>query len=218
MGSDAETPLLFDAEANPAHVDHSGAGCSEHHHICARCSSELESPGSKVSTLRHILMIVAITLSCIMFILSVAEMSSVWRFKGPSILQIFVALWTDVTITFLALLLYAGRRGDSRLGRTTVQIHVLTALACSWIIFMFAMLTQNPGACAWRSGPAACGLFTTVHVLSWFLIFVLCAAAHATYRRAVAIHGATMVPLPTPILVPAWRLSHMAGGEGSVKL
>jgi len=32
------------------------------------------------------------------------------------------------------------------------------------------MLTQNRSACEWRSGPATCGLFTTVHVLSWFLI------------------------------------------------
>ncbi|KAJ7103799.1 hypothetical protein C8R44DRAFT_987998 [Mycena epipterygia] len=217
---DSETQPFLDTEVGPVYVhDH-----SQPHHLCARCSSDLASQdykGSKSLTLRHILISVAIALSCMMFILSVAEMGSAWRFKAPSIVQLFVALWTDVTITFLALLLYAGRRGDSRptMGRTTVQIHVLTALACSWIIFMVAMLTQNSGACAWRSGPAACGLFTTVHVLSWFLIFVLFTAAYATYRRAVTIHGTTMVPLPvTPTLVPAWRVSHIAGGEGSVKI
>lgn len=84
-----------------------------------------------------------------------------------------------------------GRRRDSghKLSRSIVQIQLLCALACSWIsthilstldthsprrrlclVFMIAMLTQNRSACEWRSGPATCGLFTTVHVLSWFLI------------------------------------------------
>lgn len=88
-----------------------------------------------------------------------------------------------------------GRRRESRrkLGRTNVQIKVMSALAFSWIstqtsglhskhlltipvpVFMVAMMTQNREAChhnLWRPTSETCGFFTTVHILSWFLIIV----------------------------------------------
>ncbi|KAJ7117489.1 hypothetical protein C8R44DRAFT_854368 [Mycena epipterygia] len=151
-----------------------------------------------------------------MFAFSVAEMSTGWRFLSPSILQTFVALWTDVTVIVLAVLLYMGRHREPRpkLGHAIVQIRVLCALACSWIIFLVAMISQNGIACGWGFSHATCGLFTTVHVLSWFLLFVLFAAAYATYHRAVTIHGTVMVPLPAPPpMIPAWYLASVADGE-----
>jgi len=222
--SDVTQPLLADAPDAGEHAD-----VHRTQHLCARCSSELEpqQPGYdfnlKINNLRFILVIVAIVLCVLMFIFSVAEMSTAWRFRSPSILQIFVAIWTDVTITVLALLLHNGRRRKSpgKLGRTSVQVHVLCMLAGTWVVFMIAMLSQNPSACQWRSGGLTCGLFTTVHVLSWFLIFTLFGAAYATYRRAVTIHGAHLVAIPAPPpLIPAWRLSEIADGpeEGAVKI
>ncbi|KAJ7117476.1 hypothetical protein C8R44DRAFT_790804 [Mycena epipterygia] len=144
-------------------------------------------------------------------------MSTVHGFTSPSVLQIFVALWLYATVTLLAILLFMGRRQESSpmLGRTIVQIRALCALACSWIIFMVAMATQNGMACerwSWAAD-ATCGLFTTVHVLSWFLIFVLFAAAYATYSRAVTIHGVQVM-----VLVPAWQLANIADGQGAIKI
>ncbi|KAJ7117475.1 hypothetical protein C8R44DRAFT_879038 [Mycena epipterygia] len=226
MDSDTQ-PLLADADLGPVPVDRSDAGRSQPHHVCARCSSHLESQdykGSNTWTHRHRLIIAAIVICCIMFALSVAEMSTVRHFTSPSVLQVFVSLWLYVTVTLLAILLFMGRRQESSpmLGRTIVQIRVLCALACSWIIFMIAMATQNGRACQrynWATSPATCGLFTTVHVLSWFLFLVLFAAAYATYSRAVTIHGAVMVPVPAPPpLVPAWQLANIADGQGAIKI
>ncbi|KAJ7117474.1 hypothetical protein C8R44DRAFT_790795 [Mycena epipterygia] len=225
-------PLLADADLGPVPVDRSDAGRSQPHHFCAHCSSHLESQDYRRFnswTHRHSLITAAIVLCCIMFALSVAEMCTVRRFTSPSVLQVFVSLWLYVTVSLLAVLLFMGRRQESSpmLGRTIVQIRVLCALACSWIIFMIAMATQNGTACerysafsrwGWASD-ATCGLFTTVHVLSWFLFLILFAAAYATYRRAVTIHGAVLVPVPAPTpLVPAWQLANIADGQGAIKI
>ncbi|KAJ7912849.1 hypothetical protein B0H13DRAFT_2659873 [Mycena leptocephala] len=112
-----------------------------------------------------------------------------------------------------------GRRRHShrKLGRAVTQIRVLCALAFSWILLMFGMITQNvsDSVCGRWYGDT-CGLFTSAHVLSWILILTLLLAAYATYRRAVTIHGVVMVPLPAPPpMVPAWHLSGVTDGEGS---
>ncbi|KAJ6517798.1 hypothetical protein DFH09DRAFT_233093 [Mycena vulgaris] len=218
MDSDTEPLIKVDASEGE------NASRSPPQHFCARCSSELESHQDhkepKPWTPRHILIIVAMVLSTLMFTFSVAEMATAYRFESPSILQVFVALWTDVTMSFLGLLLYMGLRHESRrkLGRTDVQIKAMSALAFSWIIFMLPMMAENPEAChGWRTTSETCGLFTTVHTLAWFLIIVLFGAAYATYRRAITIHGNRMVPLPAP-LVPAWRLSDIADSEGAIKI
>jgi len=199
-------------------------------HFCARCSSELElqhgyTDSKKKSNLRAKLIFVAIVLSFMIFAFAVAEMATAGYFDSPTILQLFVALWTGVTITILSFLLYMGCRRPSPdqsrhpLGRTPIQIYILCALAVTWIIFMIAMMTQNPVVCARWYGPVPCGMFTTAHVLSWFLIIALFWAAYATYRRAVAIHGTSSVVIQTPPpLVEAWRLSDVADGEGAIKI
>ncbi|KAJ7455759.1 hypothetical protein FB451DRAFT_1564795 [Mycena latifolia] len=154
------------------------------------------------------------------FILAVAEVITGAGPRSPSILQIFVALWTDLTFTFLALLLYtASRREPSEsLSRPAAQIFVLSGLGFSWIVFILAMLTQTLRACA--GDLVACSLFTTIHLLSWFLMITLFSAAYATYRMAADdSHGASMV-LPTagPHFVEAWRLSNNADSEGAIKI
>ncbi|KAJ7763629.1 hypothetical protein DFH07DRAFT_396383 [Mycena maculata] len=222
MSKDAETqPLLPTTEGDLVNVPRPGVSSSKPPHFCARCSSELDFHSGKrvpkCGNARLILIIAAIVLSVTIFALAVAEMSTARRFRSPSILQIFVALWTDVTITMLIILVYMGRRreGRSKLGRTTVQIRVLCALACSWIVFMIAMMTQNARACdRWSHSRLTCGLFTTIHVLSWWLIIILFSAAYATYCRAVRIHGSTVVAVP----VAAWRFSDIADGEGSITI
>ncbi|KAJ7464528.1 hypothetical protein FB451DRAFT_1263746 [Mycena latifolia] len=221
---------MSDSEAQPLLVDADvadNAGRSPPQHFCARCSSELQvhqdHKETKPWTLRHILIIVAMILSCIIFILAIAEMSTAKWFESPSILQIFVTLWTDVTMTLLGLLLYFGRRSQvhRKWGRTAVQIKVLCVLGVSWIIFVIAMITQNTSACQrrrWRDATVTCGLFTTVHVFSWFLVITLFSAAYATYRKAVVTHGTNMVPLPNPPMVAAWRLSNIADVGGAIKI
>ncbi|KAJ6560681.1 hypothetical protein B0H10DRAFT_2118966 [Mycena sp. CBHHK59/15] len=82
-------------------------------------------------------------------------------------------------------------------------------LRCFTVVLVIAMVTQNTAACHhWGTSHAFCGLYTTSHVLSWFLAITLFGAAYAVYRRAVTIHGAALVPRPgPPPLVAAWRLS-----------
>ncbi|KAJ7157517.1 hypothetical protein C8R43DRAFT_948908 [Mycena crocata] len=145
--------------------DLSGAGHESEsplQHFCARCSSY---KASETYGVRH----VAIILSVVVFIFSVSEMSTAWGFGPPSILQLFVAIWADVTITVLVLLLHMGRRRNTsrKLGRTVVQIRLLCALGFSWIIFIIAMVGLNKMACGWSG--ATCILFTMDHVLVWFL-------------------------------------------------
>ncbi|KAJ7509714.1 hypothetical protein B0H11DRAFT_1256114 [Mycena galericulata] len=223
MAMDEDTlPLLAGTHASDGEV----AQVDRPPHFCTRCSSELESrqghKDAKVNSHRHLfiirllLSILAILISCLMFAFAVVVLAASRYFHATRILQLFVALWTDVTITSLILLLYMGRRRETPhpLGRTTVQIYVLLGLACSWIIFMVAMLTQNEIACGW--GSIICGFFTAVHVLSWILVITLLLAAYVTYRRAVAIHGSKIVVVPSH--VPAWRLSDIADGEGAIKI
>ncbi|KAJ7763590.1 hypothetical protein DFH07DRAFT_812541 [Mycena maculata] len=223
---DSETqPLLSDvAEAGLDHA-HPEAGPSQSQHICARCSSELEwdkgNKESKANIIRRILICAAIVFSVTIFALAVAEMSTDRRFRSPSILQLFVALWADVTITMLIILVYMGRRRDRhhKLGRTSVQIHVLCALAFSWIVFMLAMTAENSSACEWGTSKTSCKLFTAVRALSWSLIVILFSAAYATYRRAVIMHGTNMVIISAPPpQVAAWRLSYITDGGGAIKI
>ncbi|KAJ6616854.1 hypothetical protein B0H10DRAFT_2035970 [Mycena sp. CBHHK59/15] len=93
-------------------------------------------------------------------------------------------------------------------------------LRCFTVVLVIAMVTQNTAACHhWGTSHAFCGLYTTSHVLSWFLAITLFGAAYAVYRRAVIIHGAALVPRPgPPPLVAAWRLSDVADGEGAIKI
>ncbi|KAJ7927517.1 hypothetical protein B0H13DRAFT_1970710 [Mycena leptocephala] len=208
--------LLHNAEANLPSAKH--AGRSEPQHLCSRCSSELGLDSSFGITFRLVLMSVAILLSVTIFSLLVAHMTIGYTL----VLSVFVTIWTGVTIAILIVLLCMGRRRHShrKLGRTVTQIRVLCALAFSWILLMFGMITQNvsDSVCGRWQGDD-CGLFTSAHVLSWILILTLLLAAYATYRRAVTIHGVVMVPLPAPPpMVPAWHLSGVADGEGSVKI
>ncbi|KAJ7464520.1 hypothetical protein FB451DRAFT_1403191 [Mycena latifolia] len=214
-----EQPLLAD---EVSHI-HGNAGGTDPQHLCARCSSELESnqdyKGPKTGTLRRVLIIVALVLGSLIFFFDVLIMG----LGAFSVLQLFIALWIDVTITTLGLLLYMGRRRKSpgngklaRLGGTAAQIRVLCALGFSWILFISGTMKLNARFCNW--GSVACGLFTTIDVLIWILMIVLFSAAYATYRRAVAIHGTNMVPILTPPMVAAWRLSDIADGEGAIKI
>jgi len=224
----ASQPLLVDATvsgsaAAAAAADHSSAGQSQPQHFCARCSSELglhHHDDPKRKDLRKIRIFVAIILSILMFAFSVVEMATAWQFHSPSILMLFVALWLVVTVVLLGILLYMGHRRHI-LGRTSIQIYILCGLACSWIIFMVAMMTQNLNACGWSSGISGltCDMFTLVHLLSWVLIITLSSAAYVTYRRAVAIHGTALVAVQAPSpLIEAWRLSDIADVEGTIKI
>ncbi|KAJ7640900.1 hypothetical protein DFH06DRAFT_625084 [Mycena polygramma] len=189
-------PLLADIDT---HDDHSNAGRSQsQEHLCTRCSSELSS-NPKLgcwTNLRLILFSVAILFSVTIFALLVAQMAV----ASASVIGIFVVIWTDVTITTLAVLLFMGRRRNAhrKLGRTVTQIRVLCALAVSWLFLMVGMIAQNPhrsvcgGIIIWYDIDS-CGLFTSAHVLSWFLIITLFSAAFATYRKAVTTHGTAMV-------------------------
>ncbi|KAJ7079034.1 hypothetical protein C8R43DRAFT_1053208 [Mycena crocata] len=221
MDSDTQ-PLLADVDYHIKHQDSRARHESQPQRFCARCSSELEANRELKTSfgIRHGSIFLAIVLCVIMFILAVSEMSTTWWFRSPSILHIFVAIWTDVTITVLAVLLYMGRRRNvsHKLGRTIVQIRVLCALGFSWIVFIFAMIALNHEACRWRSSGATCALFTIDHVLAWLLSITLFSTAWATYRRAINIHGTHMVPIPTPRpLVAAWRLSDISD-EGAIKI
>ncbi|KAJ7314370.1 hypothetical protein DFH08DRAFT_895285 [Mycena albidolilacea] len=213
--SDSTKPLLSDVEANlgPAPEGHS---YSQTEHLCARCSDHLDSSRDYTSELlkftwRLILILTAIFLASTVFSLLVAQMTE----GGPSVISIFVVIWTQVTIAVLGLLLYFGRRPQHKLGRIGVQVHILCVLALSWIPLIVGLLATNSRVCWW--GGATCGLFTSAHVFVWFLVIVLFGAAYATYRRAVKMHGSALVPLPSPPMVPAWRIASL-GGEGGIKI
>ncbi|KAF7370261.1 hypothetical protein MSAN_00657200 [Mycena sanguinolenta] len=219
---DSETqPLLTDIEVNDnvGHTEHShSAPGPQVEHLCARCSEQLAPRNGKEVKIawRLILILVAIFFSVTMFSLIVAQMAEAER---ASVVGVIVTLWTTGTIVMLGILLYAGRRPGHKLGRTVVQVYVLCALALTWILLIIGMITQNIQECSWSgwgvSAPT-CSLFTSAHVFTWFLVITLFAAAYATYRRALAMHGkrTTMVPVP----VPTWRLASVGDVEGAIKI
>ncbi|KAJ6520824.1 hypothetical protein B0H19DRAFT_1252144 [Mycena capillaripes] len=64
----------------------------------------------------------------------------------------------------------------------------------------------------------ACVIFVFVDILSWSLFITLFGAAYAMYRRAIMLHGKTLVPVSkSPPLVAAWRLSHISDSTPSTK-
>ncbi|KAJ7625630.1 hypothetical protein FB45DRAFT_921887 [Roridomyces roridus] len=190
--------------------------------FCARCTAELKIHEGvrlgdpKKSNLRLICIFVAMFISFLMFIFSIVSMSSAGQFHSSSTFLLclrrsgqILSHWKGILMLFVNLL-YMGRR-RYLLGRTSIQIYILCALAGSWLIFMIAMLAKNHNACTgWGPTGVSCGMFTTTHVLSWFLIATLCAAVYATYLRAVALHGTNLVAVEAPPpLVEAWRLSNI---------
>ncbi|KAF7360401.1 hypothetical protein MVEN_00770000 [Mycena venus] len=193
MDSDSHAPLLADVES-------SVAGLSQAH-LCSRCTGELDSPEHRSTfetTPRHVFMSVAILFCIIIFGLLVGHFVVGHR---PNVLTVFIVIWTDVTLVILAVLLNKGRRChvQTKLGRTVTQIRALCALAVSWSFLVIGMLSEENSSdiCRWRYNADCRALFTAAHVFVWLLIATLFAAAYATYRRAVAIHGSTMVP-------PSW--------------
>ncbi|KAJ7666268.1 hypothetical protein DFH06DRAFT_1386413 [Mycena polygramma] len=213
---DCETQALLADIATRDNESMNAGAFQSQEHLCTRCSCELNSKTSPKSSScqtnsRLILFCVAILFSVIIFALLVAQMAV----ASVSVIGIFVVIWTDVTITTLAVLLHMGRRRNAhrKLGRTVTQIRLLSALGVSWLLLMVGMIVQNPhrSVCGGRWYDIdSCGLFTSAHVFSWLLIVTLFSAAFATYRKAVATHGTDMVPLPSPPLIPAWRLSTVA--------
>ncbi|KAJ6488053.1 hypothetical protein C8R45DRAFT_264759 [Mycena sanguinolenta] len=140
----------------------------------------------------------------------------------PNVISVFVAIWTIVTFAVLIVLLCVGssRYSGYKLGRTVTQIHVLCALGVSWLLLMAGIITMNanPNSMCGRYYRGDCRkLFYAAHAFSWILTITLFSAAYATYRRAVAIHGATMTIPPPPPMVPAWRLSSVADNEESMR-
>ncbi|KAJ7464529.1 hypothetical protein FB451DRAFT_1370284 [Mycena latifolia] len=179
------------------------------------CRAEYDTPGPLYA---------ATYLSCSIFVLAVAGM--IIRFAG--IMQLFVALYSAATVTTLFILLRLGRRRGSQLtlARTTSQIYVMSGLGLTWIgeqlygagISLALLIYQGWFTCLLafpysfrRESSAACVTFVAVDILVGSLALALFWAAYAVYRRAVALHGATMVPIPGPQpLVPAWRLAHVS--------
>ncbi|KAJ7073435.1 hypothetical protein B0H15DRAFT_869053 [Mycena belliarum] len=170
MATDSDTKALLEPLLDNA-VDLE-AGPPEPQHFCARCSSELElnQKVPKKWTSRLVLIVVSMILSVLMFAFAVAQMAVVHGLYGAStILELFVALWTSVTLIILGTLLYkGGRNSKDKLGRTTFQIKVLCALGVSWIGFLSGLTALNHEACNWIQ---TCGLHTTVNVLTWLLVF-----------------------------------------------
>ncbi|KAJ6456072.1 hypothetical protein C8R45DRAFT_580712 [Mycena sanguinolenta] len=238
---DSETqPLLTDTEANDniGHSEHSHPTPSpQAEHLCARCSAQREprnDKGGKI-TWRLVLLLLAIFFSVTMFNLVVAHMAVA---GSASVVGVIVTLWTTSTIVVLGLLLYAGRRPGHKLGRTAVQVYVLCALALTWIctqkqlpwnlphlrvvwppVLIVGVITQNVQECTWtRWGihRASCALITSADVLTWFLVTTLFAAAYATYRRALAMHGKGTTTVSVP--VPTWCLASVGDVEGAIKI
>ncbi|KAF7344574.1 hypothetical protein MSAN_01939500 [Mycena sanguinolenta] len=219
--------LLMDPENTPVPADlGSDAGPSgSQTHLCSRCMREVESAVHVHRkpfeiTVRVILMSVACLLCILIFALVVGHLAVG---EKPNAITVFLTIWTDVTLAIVCILLYMGHRHpEHKLGRTVTQIRVLCALGVSWIFLLLAMMGlqfTRDAICHGYWNDAGCrGLFIAAHVFSWLLMFTLFAAAYATYRKAVTIHGATMVPLPETVMVPAWRLSGVAETEGSIKI
>ncbi|KAJ6456062.1 hypothetical protein C8R45DRAFT_1034802 [Mycena sanguinolenta] len=155
------------------------------------------------------------------FSLVVAQMAEARRASLGAVLAV---LGTSSTSVLLGLLLYAGRRPGAKLGSTAIQIHVLCALAFAWILLLVAMVAQNVDECAWHvygmrwgyrsTTTASCALITSADVITWFLVITLFAAAYATYRRAVMLHGTSTTTVP----VATWRLANAGDVEGAIKI
>ncbi|KAJ7613425.1 hypothetical protein FB45DRAFT_938329 [Roridomyces roridus] len=198
----------------------------KHHDFCVRCSSELETPHGldvegvgarrKPWNSRIICISGALLFTILLFSFSVVHMAAARRFLSPSVLVLFVALWLIVTFAALGLLLFMGAQHQRHvLSRTTVQIRILLALGLSWIPFIVGLRLENHSACdGYYQNRLSCGMFTTVNVLSWFLVAGLLASAYATYHRARSLHGSELVPVVITPLVPAWRLSNVGDGPG----
>ncbi|KAK7024922.1 hypothetical protein R3P38DRAFT_2778906 [Favolaschia claudopus] len=205
--ADSTQPLLADIEANLGPQ-------SPQHHLCSRCAGQLNAQSSSSAiqiTWRVVLILLGIFLATTIFSLMTGGMA----YDGDaSILGIFTTIWTGVTVAVLSALLYAGCRQGHKLGRTSKQIRILSALAISWIPFIIGMLATNQHFCYWSD--TYCGLFTSAHVLTWLLVISLFGAAYATYRRALEVYGSNLVPIPSPPMVAAWRLSEV--GVGSIKI
>ncbi|KAJ7918635.1 hypothetical protein B0H13DRAFT_283349 [Mycena leptocephala] len=114
--------------------------------------------------------------------------------------------------------LLRGRTPGSQhiLSRTITQIYVICALGMSWIGIVCTQIAINTNVCR-RDSAVACVLFVISNISSWSLFLTLFGAAYAMYRRAVALHGNTMVPVPSPPLVPAWSLSHISDSARDTK-
>ncbi|KAJ7266947.1 hypothetical protein B0H12DRAFT_140932 [Mycena haematopus] len=196
-------------------------------HLCSQCMREVQSAEPRTALKlsgRFVLMSAAALLCILIFALVVAHLAIGER---PNVITVFVPIWSDVTAAVVLVLLYVGRRhSHHRLGRTLTQIRVLCALGVSWLLVLHALTTTqtSPNICHryWnhnRDTNRACrGLFTAAHVFAWVLTITLFSAAYATYRRAVAIHGTAVVPVPEPVVVPAWRLSGVGENEGGIKI
>ncbi|KAJ7233562.1 hypothetical protein B0H12DRAFT_1327855 [Mycena haematopus] len=208
-------PLLLNDE-NLVEANQSNAGRS---HLCSRCSNELDPHHNFKLTMRLILILAALFWCITIFSLLVGHMAVG---EKPNVITVFVAIWTHVTVAVLIVLLCLGRRrhSDHKLGRTVAQIRVLCALGLSWLLLMAGMisLNANPNSICdfhWYSNGTEClSLFSAAHAFSWILTVTLFLAAYATYRRALAIHGTTMVIPPPRPLVPAWRLSAVSENRG----
>ncbi|KAJ7289184.1 hypothetical protein C8J57DRAFT_1276943 [Mycena rebaudengoi] len=176
-------------------------------------------------TPRNWLLSAAIFISTCIALLEVSDLAIAPEFGTSSTLPLVVVVWSTVTIAVLAVLVHVSRLSgsDRMLGRTTTHIFALGGLGVSWQSLVVAMpFHTNKEACSFDSAGrsynnkvANCALFTTSHVLAWFLWITLFSAAFAIYRRAVSIHGKAMVPRPG--VVAAWRLSDISEEEAYTK-
>ncbi|KAJ7485690.1 hypothetical protein FB451DRAFT_63247 [Mycena latifolia] len=98
MDSDTKSHLIETGRSQPA--------TQSQHFYSFKLESQQEYEESNTWTLRlkRMLIIVALLLCAIIFIFVVAENIFGAGLPSPSILQILVALWTDITFIFLALL------------------------------------------------------------------------------------------------------------------
>ncbi|KAK7039513.1 hypothetical protein R3P38DRAFT_3181263 [Favolaschia claudopus] len=217
MDSENATLLLNTDDPPQPHADfieQSSAGRSEdqQEHLCHRCAAN----DSGKLTLRLFLTCVAMFWCMIIFALDIGHMS----IGRPTFVSVFVAIWADVTLSLLIILLYFGRRryADHPLNRTVTQIKVLGALAISWLLLMAPIINTNvqteDGERLWSYNHDCTRLFTAAHAFAWVLIVTLLLAAYATYRRAVKLHGTDEVAPPPPAKVSAWRLSGVADTQG----
>ncbi|KAJ6582004.1 hypothetical protein B0H19DRAFT_1061481 [Mycena capillaripes] len=206
MDSDTSQPLLADTEANlhPEQTKQAAINLS----IFA-----LDAAPSWTTRM-------AILFSIIVFSLLAGHMGEEGGATAVGILA--TVIWTPVTVATLIFLLYMGHRRNSgrKFGRTTIQVLVLCGLAVFWLFLSGVMIPVNSHYCVLRAWvrEESCHLFTAAHVFAWLLIVSLFSAAYATYRRAVNIHGNTLVPLPAPPMVAAWRISNVADSEGVIKI